>query len=65
MTNTVCKGCNRSVVPLERLEKDKKDKKKAWLITYCPFDRCRFNIDIEPANVKIWNSTSSYFEDGL
>lgn len=58
----ICPKCLRSVEPLERLEKDKKAR-KTWLIKYCSYPRCAFNIDIEPANIKLWNDRARYFED--
>lgn len=61
MSHVICWKCQRSVEPLERRATDKKAK-KAWLITYCPFERCNANIDIVPASaVKLWNG--SYFAD--
>lgn len=61
MPHVICWKCRRSVEPLERRESDKKAK-KAWLITYCPYERCNANIDIGPASaVKLWNG--SYFAD--
>ena len=57
----ICWKCKRSIEPLERREKDKK-KNKAWLITYCPFERCAANLDITDApKVRLWNG--SFFED--
>lgn len=64
MTYMVCPGCSRSIKPEERLEYDKKTKKN-WQITYCPNERCGFNIDIVPMNLKTWNDTRGYFEDYL
>lgn len=60
MANRICPKCSRSVIPIERLEKDGK---KYWLISYCPDDRCRFNFDLEEFTIKEWNSRKSYFED--
>lgn len=57
----ICYKCNRSVTPLERREKDKKAK-RSWLITYCPYERCAANIDIQlTSSIKIWNG--SFFQD--
>ena len=58
----ICPGCQRSVEPLEELVKDPKTK-KAWLIQRCPFERCKFNIDISETNVRLWNDRLKYFED--
>lgn len=57
MGHLICPGCERSIEPLERFEKDKK-KHKTWLITYCPYPRCAFNLDIEEMSVKVWNGKS-------
>lgn len=62
MSHQICPKCSRSVEPLERIEHEKKSK-KTWLIKYCPNERCNFNLDIEPTNVKLWNERSKYFED--
>lgn len=62
MSFKLCPKCQRSVEPLERLEKDTKSKKN-YLIYYCPNDRCKFNLDIEECNIKLWNHRSKYFED--
>lgn len=62
MSHQICPGCHRTVQPLDRIEKDKKAK-KTYRITYCPYDRCNFNLDIEPINVKLWNSKDCSFED--
>jgi hypothetical protein len=61
MQYIVCPGCKRSVQPLERIETDKKAK-KTYRITYCPFERCNFNIDLELVDIKLWNK-AGYFED--
>lgn len=50
----VCWKCKRSVEPAQRFEKDKKSK-KTWIITYCPYERCLTNLDLEEMNVKLWN----------
>lgn len=62
MANQVCPGCHRSIEPLTRLEKDKK-KGRTYKITYCPYHRCNFNIDIEQITVRLWNNDKGYFED--
>jgi hypothetical protein len=58
--NQICPKCQTSIDPLERLEKDGA---KTWLIRYCPNDRCKYNLDIESVNIKLWNAKESYFED--
>lgn len=59
----ICFKCQRSIEPIERRERDKKTK-KTWLITVCPFERCKANLDIKEApKVKIWNSKEGFFED--
>jgi len=63
MPYVICWKCKRSIEPLERLERDKK-KSKTYKITYCPFERCNANIDIEEVTVKLWNQ-KGYFEDYL
>jgi hypothetical protein len=63
VASIICPGCRRSVEPLERVERDKKN--KAWKISYCPFERCNFNIDLERIEVKLWNNDKGYFEDYL
>lgn len=60
----VCPGCKRSVEPLERIEKDR-EKNKTYKITYCPYDRCNFNFDLEQITVKLWNKDKCCFEDYL
>jgi len=60
----VCPGCNRCIEPLERVEKDHK-KNKTYKITYCPYERCKFNIDLEQITVKLWNHKTCTFEDYL
>lgn len=62
MSNQICPGCQRSVKPLEKLEYDKTIRKH-WMISYCPFERCGFNIDLEPMSLKTWNQTKGFFED--
>lgn len=62
MENVICPGCKRSVAPRQRYEKDKKHK-KTWCISYCPFDRCNFNIEIDQVTTKVWNAMGQYFED--
>jgi hypothetical protein len=63
MSLQICWKCSRSIEPLERKEKDKKSK-KSWTILYCPFERCKANLDIYPSvNVKMWNSAKGFFED--
>lgn len=63
MPNIICWKCNRSIVPLERREKDKKGR-KTWLITYCPNERCAANLDIVPApDIKLWNGSSFFNPD--
>lgn len=65
MSARICKGCNRSVDPLTRTEKDKKTK-KSWMILYCPYERCNFNIEImEAPSVKYWNEMKGFFEDDI
>ena len=58
--SVICYKCRRSVEPLERLEKDKKG--KLWTITYCPFERCGANLEIDATAIKKWNNLG-YFED--
>jgi hypothetical protein len=66
MSNVICPGCNRSVEPLERVERDSKAKKaKTYKISYCPNTRCNFNIDLEIIDVKLWNNDKGFFEDFL
>ena len=62
MKQVLCPGCNRNVEPKEKVEKDRKTKKN-WAIKYCPYERCGFNLDIVPFNVKVWNNDYSRFED--
>jgi hypothetical protein len=59
----ICWKCSRSVEPLTRREYDKKAK-KAWMIVYCPFERCAANLDLYPTvPVKLWNHDKGFFED--
>jgi hypothetical protein len=59
----ICWKCSRSVDPLTRREVDKKNK-KAWIISYCPFERCAANLDIKEAPpIKLWNSAKGFFQD--
>lgn len=61
MQNVICYKCSRSVIPLERREKDKRGK-RAWIIAYCPYERCAANLDIYLATpIKLW--TGAYFAD--
>ena len=46
MDATICGGCGFRVEPVGEFEKDR-DGKRWWLITRCPRERCRFNIDLE------------------
>jgi hypothetical protein len=63
MSHVICFKCSRHIEPLTRREIDKKAK-KTWLITYCPYERCNANLDIEPAiPVKIWNQKRGFFQD--
>lgn len=62
MAIRMCPECDRSIEPLVRWEKDKKTK-KTWMITYCPYDRCGFNLDLEPSTVQVWNNEKCKFED--
>jgi hypothetical protein len=64
MSYQVCPGCKRSILPLERLERDKK-KHITWRIFYCPFERCNYNIDLEETEIKVWNNEKGFFEDYL
>jgi len=64
MSYIVCPGCRRSVEPSERVERDKKTG-KTYKITFCPFDRCNRNIDLEQIQVKLWNKKTMEFEDYL
>lgn len=63
MENIICPGCKRSITPDVRLEKDKKKGGRTYKITYCPFERCKFNLDIEKIEVKLWNKEGMFFED--
>lgn len=58
----ICPKCNRHVEPKERTERDHK-KSKNYKITYCPFERCGFNFDLEQIQVKLWNKDTCEFED--
>ncbi len=63
MQNIICWKCSRHIEPLERREVDKKAK-KAWTITYCPYERCGANLDIASAiPIKLWNSKQGFFQD--
>lgn len=57
----ICPKCQHHVEPRERFEKDKKG--KTWKISYCSYDRCKFNFDLEESHVKLWNHESCSFED--
>lgn len=61
-TNVVCPKCQRTITPIERVEKDHKHN-KTYKITYCPFERCNFNLDLEQITVKLWNKDKCEFED--
>lgn len=41
----VCPKCDKSARVSERIEPDKVDKNKHWLITYCA--KCGYNYDLE------------------
>jgi hypothetical protein len=59
----ICWKCQRHIEPLERREVDKKAR-KVWVITYCPYERCGANLDIEPGkSIKLWNSKQGFFQD--
>jgi hypothetical protein len=63
MVSIICWKCKRSVEPLERREKDKKHR-KTWLITYCPFERCNANLDIQDAPaIRLWNGREFFNPD--
>lgn len=63
MYNIICYKCSRSVVPLERRERDKKGR-KTWLITYCPYERCGANLDIQLAStIGLWNGKNFFNPD--
>lgn len=64
MPSQICPNCKRSIEPLERVERDTK-KNKTYKITYCPYERCKFNLDLEQINVRLWNNEKGYFEDYL
>lgn len=47
----VCPACQRSHKTSERIEQDKEDSKKHWLITFCA--KCGFNYDLEEYTGKV------------
>ncbi len=62
----ICPKCQRHIEPLERVERDSKNKKgKTYKITYCPYERCGFNLDLEQITVALWNKDTMKFEDYL
>lgn len=44
-TSTVCPGCGYRVEPIYIFDRSPRTK-KPYLITQCPRERCKFNIDI-------------------
>lgn len=62
MPSIICPGCQRSVEPLDRIEKSKKTG-KMYKISACPYERCKFNIDLSETTIKLWSEEKGYFQD--